>query len=58
LVGRDREPIDLSKQENVDGFMEDMGSWGQKMAQDSEQVGYGYVDIEHVKTDAYGTASA
>jgi hypothetical protein len=57
-VGKDQEPIDLSKQENVDAFMKDMGAWGEKMAKDSEMVGYGYVDIESVKGVPYGSVSA
>ena len=27
-VGNDEEPIDLSKQENVEAFLKDMGTWG------------------------------
>ncbi|KAE9972955.1 hypothetical protein EG328_004669 [Venturia inaequalis] len=57
-VGKDQEPIDLSKKENVEGFMKDMGAWGEKMAKDSEMIGYGYVDIESVKAVAYGSGSA
>jgi hypothetical protein len=30
-VGNDEEPIDLSKQENMEAFLKDMGTWGQKM---------------------------
>jgi hypothetical protein len=58
-VGRDQEPIDMSDQKNVDAFMKDMGTWGQKMAEDSSKMSmYGYVDIESVKNHAYGTVSA
>ena len=58
-VGRDQEPIDLSKQENVDAFMKDMGSWGQKMQEDAASMNmYGYVDITSAKTQPYGTVEA
>lgn len=58
-VGKDEDPIDLSKQENVDGFMKDMGTWGQKMQEDAASMGmYGYVDIESVKSRPYGAQAA
>lgn len=57
-VGKDQEPIDLSKEENVEGFMKDMGVWGEKMAKDAEMVGYGYVDVESIKAVAYGSSEA
>jgi len=58
-IGRDQEPIDMSVKENVDAFMKDMGVWGQRMAEDATKMNmYGYVDIESVRSDAYGTAQA
>lgn len=56
-VGKDQEPIDMSVQENVDAFMQDMGAWGEKMGS-GDASNYGYVDIEHAKTTPYGTAAA
>ena len=56
-VGKDQEPIDLSVQKNVDGFMKDMEVWGQKMGSDKEMKEFGYVDLSHVSRP-YGTASA
>jgi len=44
-VGKDQEPIDLSKQENVDGFMKDMQAWGEKLGSDKEMKEYGYIDL-------------
>jgi 2,4-dienoyl-CoA reductase-like NADH-dependent reductase (Old Yellow Enzyme family) len=58
MVGKDMEPIDMSVQENVDGFMKDMGAWGEKMAKDTEMVSYGYVDVESVKSVPYGSVQA
>jgi 2,4-dienoyl-CoA reductase-like NADH-dependent reductase (Old Yellow Enzyme family) len=44
-VGKDQEPIDLSQQENVDGFMKDMQAWGEKLGSDKEMKEYGYIDL-------------
>jgi len=57
-VGKDHEPIDLSKEENEKTFMKDMGTWGEKMAKDTEKVQYGYVDIESAAPRPYGPVSA
>ena len=58
-VGKDQEPIDLSKQQNVDAFMKDMGTWGQKMQEDAASMNmYGYVDITSAKAQPYGTVEA
>lgn len=46
-VGKDQEPIDLSKKENVDAFMKDMQSWGEKLGNDKEGKEYGYIDLSH-----------
>lgn len=56
-VGKDQDPIDLSQSENVEAFMKDMGSWADKMAKDSEQLNYGYIDITSAAPIPYGTAS-
>lgn len=56
-MGRDQEPIDLSKQENEQAFMKDMGAWADKMAKDSAGVEYGYVDIFSAAPIPYGTVS-
>jgi len=56
MVGKDEDPIDLSVQENVDAFMKDMGTWGQKMQEDAADMNmYGYVDISSVKSSKYGS---
>jgi 2,4-dienoyl-CoA reductase-like NADH-dependent reductase (Old Yellow Enzyme family) len=58
-VGKDEEPIDLSKDENVQAFMKDMGTWGQKMQEDAASMNlYGYVDIQSAKSQPYGTVQA
>lgn len=58
-VGKDQEPIDLSRQENVDTFFKDMGTWGQKMQEDAASMNlYGYVDLDSYKPRPYGTVEA
>ncbi|KIW36734.1 uncharacterized protein PV06_11030 [Exophiala oligosperma] len=44
-VGKDHEPIDMSKTENVDVFMKDMGSWTAKLSSGDPGV-YGYIDLD------------
>ncbi|KAI7579252.1 FMN-linked oxidoreductase, partial [Hortaea werneckii] len=56
-MGKDHEPIDLSKGENVDAFMKDMGTWADKMGKDSEMQNYGYIDISSAAAVPYGGAS-
>lgn len=55
-VGKDQEPIDLGQDENVEAFMKDMGTWADKLANDSAKVNYGYIDITSAAPVPYGTA--
>jgi 2,4-dienoyl-CoA reductase-like NADH-dependent reductase (Old Yellow Enzyme family) len=56
-VGKDQEPIDMSVPENVEAFMKDMGTWGEKLKSEGASA-YGYVDIESAKTTQYGATAA
>lgn len=56
-MGRDEEPIDLSKGENVGVFMESMGQWAGAMAADTEGKMYGYLDVDRVAVP-YGVVAA
>jgi 2,4-dienoyl-CoA reductase-like NADH-dependent reductase (Old Yellow Enzyme family) len=56
-VGKDQEPIDLSDQKNVDAFMNDMQTWGQKLGGDKEMNEYGYVDLSQA-AKPYGTTAS
>lgn len=56
MIGKDQEPIDLSKEENEQAFMKDMGHWSDLMAHDTGMYSYGYIDIESVKPNPYGVA--
>jgi len=53
-IGKDQEPTDLSRQENVDAFMKDMGSWAQMMAENSDGLKYGFIDLTSAPIP-YGT---
>nr|7FEV_A Chain A, FMN binding [Ascochyta rabiei] len=57
LVGKDQEPIDLSQEENMGPFLQDVGTWTEKMANNTNQREYGYVDITSAQVVPYGTAS-
>ncbi|TKX18186.1 NADH-dependent flavin oxidoreductase nadA [Elsinoe australis] len=56
-IGKDQEPIDLSQDENVKGFMSDVQKWQEMLGSDKKQEKFGYVDIESVKGVPYGTAA-
>ena len=56
MIGKDQEPIDLSKEENEKAFMKDMGHWSDLMAHDTGMYSYGYIDIESIKPHPYGVA--
>lgn len=45
MVGKDKEPIDFSRKENVNQFIKDLEAWQKKMAEDKEGKEYSYVDV-------------
>jgi 2,4-dienoyl-CoA reductase-like NADH-dependent reductase (Old Yellow Enzyme family) len=45
MVGKDKEPIDFSREENVNRFMKDLEAWQKKMAEDKEGKEYSYIDV-------------
>ncbi|KIV89106.1 hypothetical protein PV10_08710 [Exophiala mesophila] len=53
-VGKDHEPIDMSKKENVEVFFKDMGKWMEKMGS-GDPNNYGYVDLDSFKAQPYIT---
>ncbi|KAL6715478.1 hypothetical protein ACLMJK_006439 [Lecanora helva] len=54
MIGKDQEPIDLSKEENKEAFLKDMGHWSEVMAKDTGMYSFGYIDIESIKANPYG----
>ena len=56
MMGRDEEPVDLSKEGLKEAFLKDMGHWGEVMKADTGFYSYGYVDLESVEARRYGVA--
>ncbi|PQE19278.1 hypothetical protein CJF31_00009361 [Rutstroemia sp. NJR-2017a BVV2] len=44
-VGKDQEPIDMSRQENKDAFMKDVEAFMKKMGEDKEGKEYGHIAV-------------
>lgn len=57
-MGKDQEPIDLSKVENLEAFKKDMGTWFQGLSQDTKLEKYGYIDLETAQAAPYGVVAA
>lgn len=53
-IGKDEEPLDLSQEKYEKAFQKDMGEWADKMANDTQMYGYGYVDFNSVQAKPYG----
>lgn len=46
-VGKGQDPIDMSREENVQIFLKAMSTWAQRMAGDAQTMNlYGYVDLD------------
>ena len=56
MIGKDQEPVDLSREENEKAFFKDMGDWSDKMAKDTGMYSFGYVDLNSIKPKPYGEA--
>lgn len=54
-VGKDKEPLDLSRPDHFKVFEQSMKKWGQAMAVNEDGSKYGYIDIEGIKLEPYGT---
>lgn len=57
-IGKDQEPIDLSKTENLEAFKKDMGTWFQGLSQDAKMEKYGFIDLESAQAAPYGAPAA
>lgn len=58
LVGKDKEPLDLSRQEHKDALDASMRKWSQARAEDAEGALYGYVDVEGLQLPPFGAPYA
>ena len=54
MIGKDQEPLDLSREDHEQAFQKDMGDWSDKMSHDTGMYSFGYVDIESIKPNPYG----
>lgn len=57
-VGKDQEPIDLSKTENVEAFQKDVGGFMEEMGKNEDGKKYGYVDLISSHAVPYGATDA
>ncbi|KAI1073552.1 hypothetical protein F5B20DRAFT_501760 [Whalleya microplaca] len=55
LVGQDKEPLDLSQEEHMRIFTGSTEKWIQIMSQNKDNSKFGFVDIEGLKLEPYGT---
>jgi 2,4-dienoyl-CoA reductase-like NADH-dependent reductase (Old Yellow Enzyme family) len=55
-IGKDEEPIDLSKKENIEAFYKDLEAWAAARGADKERKQYGFMDLSQ-KAQPYGAAS-
>ncbi|KAG8628475.1 hypothetical protein KVT40_004348 [Elsinoe batatas] len=56
-IGKDQEPVDLSKEENKKGSMEDVQKWQEMMGDNKDGSKFGYVDINSLESVPYGGAA-
>ncbi|KAH7073099.1 hypothetical protein BKA63DRAFT_577163 [Paraphoma chrysanthemicola] len=56
-LGNDQQPIDLSVEKNLEGFLKDLKKWMKDMAENKDGNEYGFVDIESIASVPYGSAA-
>lgn len=57
-MGKDKQPLDLSRDDHAGVFMRSLATWKGKMATNHDDSMYGYVDIERMDLEPYGTSYA
>lgn len=55
LVGHDKQPVDLSRDDHRDAFLKTIKAWGESMADNKDGSKYGYPDLQGVELQPYGT---
>ncbi|KAM0808397.1 hypothetical protein AB5N19_08740 [Seiridium cardinale] len=55
LVGKDRQPLDLTQDKYLQVFQKSMEQWGKEMGDNKNNSKYGYVDILGTELKPYGT---
>lgn len=58
LVGRDKQPLDLSREDHKAVFEASMQKWARGMADNSDGSKFGYVDVEGTELQPFGTPYA
>ncbi|KAF4925771.1 NADH-dependent flavin oxidoreductase nadA [Colletotrichum fructicola] len=58
LVGKDKEPLDVSQEKYKEVFEKSLQKWAQGMAENSDGSKYGYIDIEGTTLQPFGTPDA
>lgn len=58
LVGKDKQPLDLSREDHLKAFQDSMTQWGQGMTQNKDNFKFGFVDIQGVRLEPYGASYA
>lgn len=55
LLGKDKQTLDLSQDKYLDAFKKSMQTWSETMANNKDGSKFGFVDIEGVDLQPYGT---
>lgn len=55
LVGKDKQPVDLSREDHKHAFEDSFGKWGMSMADNKDGAKYEGIDLEGVELQPYGT---
>jgi len=55
LVGKDKEPLDLSRPDHKEVFDKALEQFQKDMANNADGSKYGYMDIDGMKLQPYGT---
>ncbi|KAH0439145.1 hypothetical protein CcaCcLH18_02940 [Colletotrichum camelliae] len=58
LVGKDKEPLDVSQEKYKEVFEKSLQKWAQGMAENSDGAKFGYIDIEGTTLQPFGTPYA
>ncbi|KAI0886457.1 uncharacterized protein GGS22DRAFT_160869 [Annulohypoxylon maeteangense] len=58
LVGNDNEPLDFTRDDHREPFLKSMEKWVQEMSKNEDNSKFGFVDVEGVKLQPYGTPYA
>ncbi len=55
LIGQDKQPLDMTREDHVDIFKRSTEQWKEKVLANKDNSLYGFADIEGFKAEPYGT---